>query len=199
MKKEQSGKNYNMDRRGARARETEERIIAAATALWMEKALSDISLEHVAAKAGVTARTVYRKFESKEGLFGEAIRRGADELATKRRRCAAGQIEDILDTLLEEYEAMGDAVIRTIKTTDELDIAGALLEKGRELHRSWCAEVFGPWLVCAEEDQQLRLDAFVSATEIYLWHLLRREYAYSPAHTRAVMQALIEALTSKYS
>lgn len=199
MRKEPSDKNYNMDKRGALARATEERIIAAATALWMEKALSDISLESVAAKAGVTARTVYRKFESKEGLFGEAIRRGADELATQRRRCATGQIDDILDTLLEEYEAMGDAVIRTIKTTDELDIAGALLGKGRELHRSWCDEVFGPWLGCADEERQLRLDAFVSATEIYLWHLLRREYAYSPAHTRAVMRALIEALTDKYS
>lgn len=54
-------------------------ILDAAHALFLEHGYS-VSIDDIAAAAGVSKQTVYARFASKEGLFEAAVRAGADEL-----------------------------------------------------------------------------------------------------------------------
>ena len=51
---------YRMDKRAVAAQQTGQRIIQATTDLYMERWLEDLTLDEVAARAGVTVQTVYR-------------------------------------------------------------------------------------------------------------------------------------------
>ena len=62
-------RTYRQTRRADATGRTREGILAAAQALFREDPRLDPSLETVAERAGVSARTVLRQFGSKEGLF----------------------------------------------------------------------------------------------------------------------------------
>lgn len=59
--------------RAAKAASTRERILEAATKLFLEDGYSSTSLESVALSANVTKPTVYSHFQSKKGLFDAVI------------------------------------------------------------------------------------------------------------------------------
>jgi len=61
------------DRRTARARETEERIVRAAHALFIERGYAGTSLADVAEAADVAARTVYVRFGTKAALIKRVV------------------------------------------------------------------------------------------------------------------------------
>ncbi|HEY7850198.1 MAG TPA: helix-turn-helix domain-containing protein, partial [Ktedonobacterales bacterium] len=61
-------RRYRMTSRATAAAETAQRILRATTDLYMERWLEDLTLEEVAARAGVTVQTVLRRFGSKTGL-----------------------------------------------------------------------------------------------------------------------------------
>ena len=70
--------------------------------------------------------------------------------------------------------------------------ARAVAEAGRATHRAWCARVFAPALPGPDAPAYAaRLDAFVAATDLSLWKLLRRDLGRSAAETKAVLLALL--------
>jgi AcrR family transcriptional regulator len=66
-------RTYNSPSRTARARETRQRILAAATRLFIEHGYAATSVNDVAGEVGVTARLVYLTFPSKRALLDGAI------------------------------------------------------------------------------------------------------------------------------
>lgn len=184
-----------MAARAASAGRTEDAILLAAVDLWREKPLDEITLNAIAERAGASVQTVIRHFGSKDGVFAACIERDPAGIRAGRDRAPAGNHEASIDALLEHYERDGPAVLRTLALQDRLDAAAAVAEAGRRDHRAWCARVFEPYLSPAASDgREARLDAFAAATDLYLWHLLRRDLGRSLADTRNVMLTLVAGL-----
>jgi AcrR family transcriptional regulator len=196
MKLEPSAiRSYQMGVRAELTAETGRKIIQAATELWRVKSLDDLTLQEVADRAGVTVQTVIRRFGSKEGLIEAAIASGETGVRNEEDDVPAGDIEQVLEYILAHYERDGDAVLRTLAIEDKLAAAMRLAEHGRLVHRTWCARVFTPYLPPADDDAYpARLDAFVAATDLYLWKLIRRDLGRTAEQTRQVISALLYAL-----
>ncbi len=184
-----------MRARAEQAAETARKIIQAITDLWREKSIDDITLQEVADRAGVTVQTVIRRYGSKEGLIEAAIASGDTGVRDDQDEAPAGDIEQVLDYILAHYERDGDAVLRTLALEDKLPAAKRLAEHGRQVHRDWCARVFAPYLPAVDDaTYSVRLDAFVAATDLYLWKLIRRDLGRTADQTRRVISTLLHAL-----
>ena len=192
-------RNYNMELRATKAAQTEKRILEAAQALWLELPYHEITLEKVAERACVTVRTILRKFESKEGLFIAGIENEESITILSRNEDPSKPISETLKSLLDEYEQMGDASIRTIMSSESVPIAKHILEKARMVHKTWCEKIFAAYLPNKKSSSySVRLFSFVSATEFYLWKLLRRDIGLSQKETLEVFENMIEGLILKY-
>ncbi|MBA4157392.1 MAG: TetR family transcriptional regulator [Gemmatimonadetes bacterium] len=198
MKGKPATRSYRMRARADAATQTARDILGAASALWREKALDELTLQEIAERAGVSVQTVIRRFGSKEGVI-EACIVEADAAGIEAERDAApiGNIERVVKVLFGHYERDGDAVLRTLAQEDKLAAAKAIVTRGRQAHRLWCARVFAPYLPSRDADGYSdRLDAFVAATDIYLWKLLRRDLGRSPEQAQRVIGILLSGLVS---
>ncbi|MFO7824647.1 MAG: hypothetical protein R6V72_11975, partial [Cyclobacterium sp.] len=66
---------------------------------------------------------------------------------------------------------------------------------GRAYHREWCEKIFAPFLPDPENpDYEQKLLSFITATEFYLWKLLRRDLNKSREATFVVFKSLVEGL-----
>lgn len=73
MREPVKGKTEAGRRREARARATRDRIVAAATALFLERGYSATTVEAIASEAGVAPATVYQAFGTKAGILAKAL------------------------------------------------------------------------------------------------------------------------------
>ncbi len=143
----------------------------------------------------MTVQTVIRRYGSKEGLIEAAIASGETGVRDDQDEVPAGDIKQVLDYILAHYEHDGDAVLRTLALEDKLPAAKRLAEHGRQVHRAWCASVFRPYLPTVDnETYSVRLDAFVAATDLYLWKLIRRDLGRTVEQTRQAISTLLYAL-----
>jgi hypothetical protein len=100
-----------------------------------------------------------------------------------------------LNILLAHYERDGDAVLRNLAVEEKIPIAKVVADEGRRVHRQACERVFAPYLPDADHPTYgTRLDAFVAATDLYVWKLLRRDLRRSADETRQVFLSLINGL-----
>ena len=197
MKSPSPARGYRMAARAEAAARTARGILAAAAELWRERPIDEITLEAIAERAGVAARTVIRRFGSRAGVIAACIEADAAGIVSERGQAAAGDVEGALAVLLAHYERDGDAVLRTLALEEKVPEARAIAQAGRAGHRAWCARVFAPYLPPSDDDaRELRLDAFVAATDLYAWKLLRRDLGRSADETGRVMRALVDGLVS---
>jgi AcrR family transcriptional regulator len=190
---------YRMRARADAAEQTGRAILEAASTLWREKALDEFTLQEIADRAGVTVQTVLRRFGSKDGVFEAAIKADATKIEAERDVAPAGDVDGGLAVLLNHYERDGDAVLRTLALEGRVAAADAIVKRGRKAHREWCARIFAPWLPASSAaGYATRLDAFVAATDIYLWKLFRRDLGRSAARTRQVIRILLQGLIAAH-
>ena len=198
MKTIEKKRTYHMSERAEQVARNDRRILNAMADLWLEVPLPELTLEKVAQKSGVTVRTILRKFGSREGLLKACIENDGERFTKKRMEVTPGDLPGILDALLDEYERMGDALIRTLTVEYNFPSTKELLRKARSIHREWCAYVFGPYLPPNLSDHyETVLSAFIAATEFYLWKLLRRDLGKSPEQCRQIFLFTLEGLASK--
>jgi AcrR family transcriptional regulator len=186
---------YRMTARAEAAERTAEAIMQSAVRLWRKGGIDQITLDDVARGAGVSTRTVIRRFGSREGLIAACIEADASGLVEERRSARPGEVDEALDMLLDHYERDGDAVLRTLAIEDRIPEARAIAENGRASHRTWCATVFGPFIPAPVSGEDVcRLDAFVAATDLFTWRLFRRDLGRTLPETRRAMRVLIDGL-----
>lgn len=169
------------------------RIIEAALALFEERWIDQIALEHVAQRARVTVPTILRHFGSKEGLFAAAGRLANDTATGQRAEAPAGDLEGAVDNLVEHYELAGDRVIKLLAQEGHYPQLHELLEEGRAKHREWVERVLGPYIAQRPDHERARLRAeLVALCDVQTWKLLRRDSGLSRDETRL---ALLEMLS----
>jgi AcrR family transcriptional regulator len=92
----------------ARGAATRERILETAYQLFYERGFARISMDAVAARAGVTKRTLYNHFTSKDALLGGILKRQS-ALAVARVRAWAtqqsGTAADLVETIFAGLSA----------------------------------------------------------------------------------------------
>lgn len=190
-----SKRKYNMSIRTKKAEATEKSILKAIGELWINNPIRDITLEMIADKAGVTERTVLRKFGSKDELYETAIKQDAAGIQSIKDEAETGNIEQSVQTLMKEYSLTGMAAIRTLAVEFEFPIAGKILKKGRESHKFWCERVFGPYLPPVHHPKYtLYLGAIYASTDVNKWKLLHKDLGYSEQETASIFKMTIESI-----
>jgi AcrR family transcriptional regulator len=190
-------RGYRMAARAEAAARTGRDILAATAALWRERPMDEITLAAIAERAGVSVRTVIRRFGSREGVIAACIQADAAGIVAERDQAPAGDVEGALAVLLAHYERDGDAVLRTLPLEETVPEARAIVQAGRAGHRAWCARVFASFLPPpADGGYGIRLDALVAATDLYAWKLLRRDLGRSAEQTAQVIRILVDGLLS---
>lgn len=186
---------YRMAKRSAAAQETGRRIIQATIELYMERWLEDLTLEDVAARAGVTVQTVLRRFGSKSGLIqatGETLK---EAIISQRSAAPVGDIAGAVANLIEHYEATGDLTMRTLAQEQRHAALGAFAEQGRAIHRAWVETTFAPfWEGYSTPSRQNLITQLIVVTDLYVWKLMRRDMGFEREKTAHEIQSLVNAV-----
>lgn len=186
-----------MEARAGAAQRTRESILQAAYDCWSELNYDEVSLEQIAARAGVTKQTVIRVFGSKDQLaFATADWQRPREEA--QRWVEPGDVTAAIEVLVTSYERMGDANVRVLALEQRVPAIGYLLQQARKSHRGWIERVFKPCLPKRKgATYERRVMAFYAATDVTTWKLLRRDFGLSRHDTAAVMLTLVSSLAEK--
>lgn len=189
-------RKYEMKSRAESAARTSSDIIRVIGRLWLHLPMQEITLEKVAQEAGVSVRTILRKYGSREGLFEAAMKEDAAGIQSIKDEAETGNIPQAVSVLMKEYELTGMAGIRTLAAEQEFALAGKMLRKGRKMHMQWCARVFAPYLPSSKHRQyRVMLGAYYAATDIYAWKLLRKDLHYTRQETEIIFIRTLEGLT----
>jgi AcrR family transcriptional regulator len=186
---------YRMLARAEAAATTAERIIDAAVEVFWELPTDQISLEEIARRAGVTVQTVIRRFGGRDGLLAAAVEREAEKIGRQRDEAVPGDPAGAVRVLIEHYELLGDRVIKMLAEEQRIPALKAIVDRGRTLHRNWCARVFAPALSGLRGlERERRLAQFVALCDVYTWKLLRRDARLSRSQTELAMTELLNPL-----
>jgi AcrR family transcriptional regulator len=175
-----------------------ESILASASQLFGELRYDQVSLDDVAAQAGVTVRTVVRRFGSKESLFGAVSGERAMSIRRARDAVPAGDVPKAVKLLVGTYEDWGDEVLHLL--SQERGLAGVTntVEAGRRYHAAWVERAFSPLLgELTAAVRRRRLGQLVAVTDIYYWKVLRRDVGLSRADVEASLRELIGAIVER--
>lgn len=189
---------YTMRTRAEGVARTRSRILEATWTLAGEVLLAQLSLDAVAARAGVSVQTVLRQFGSRAGLL-EATRQHATAAVEAERRPPHGDRAEAMRVLLDHYELRGDAVLLLLSQESTDPLVRSITDQGRRLHREWVRAVFADELAAAGDDGdggdggELE-DLLVVATDVFTWKLLRRDRDLSRTRTEARMNRLADAV-----
>ena len=185
---------YRQTSRAQATEETATRILDAFSARIRDDWFDQVTLEQVARDAGVTVPTIIRRFGNKEGLLS-ATQQRMDREILGRRTILPGDIHGAVRVVIEDYEAVGDLVMRSLAQEDRYAGFKTITDVGRAGHREWIEGVFRPWLDGLDAGaRQARLDGLVIATDLYVWKLVRRDMGRTTEHLRALMLQLIDAI-----
>lgn len=188
-----SGKRaYSMVLRAAKAEATRARIRQAAAELHAERLWDDFTLEEVAKRAGTTVQTVLRIYGSREALSVLAIEASADR---QRPATPPGDIAAAVRVLYDDYEEIGDRVIRHLADELRYRSLAPRMELGRQGHRQWVESAFAPQLEAREGDARRNLlHTLIAATDVYVWKLLRRDLGLDRAGAERLVADMIRAI-----
>ncbi|HET8864004.1 MAG TPA: helix-turn-helix domain-containing protein, partial [Solirubrobacterales bacterium] len=165
---------YRMGVRAEAAEATVRRVLDVALRLFTDNPYNDVSLELVAAEAGVSKRTVLRRFGSKEALFGEAMTQARDEMIADRQAAPLGDVPGAVANVIGNYERWGMNRLRLLEQEDRIPLIAEWVQGGREWHWGWVERVFAPQLKGIRgAKRRRRLAALVVLTDVYTWRLLR--------------------------
>jgi AcrR family transcriptional regulator len=195
MKIEERRRPYRMDARARSAAATGERILDSAVAVFWERPVSEIPLDEVACRAGVSVQTVIRRFGGKDALFEAAMQREFERVRRQREAARPGDVRGAVRDLIDHYEDIGDGVLRMLAEEDRTPGVRQIADTGRAYHRDWCARVFGPTLDGLKRaERKRRLAQLIAVTDVLTWKLLRRDAALSRAQTELAVNELLQPL-----
>jgi AcrR family transcriptional regulator len=191
-----SGKRrYRMAARAHAAAATRSSIAGAWLALSHELDYDEITLDVVAARAGVTVQTVIRHFGSKEELFITVAREVAAEEAARRAESPIGDVARAVQAVVGHYERIGDIVLRLLGQENRFPAIREMTDEGRRIHYEWVERAFAPFLADSKGAERHRRRAqLIALTDVYTWKLLRRDLGLGRRQTQAAMAEMVGAL-----
>jgi AcrR family transcriptional regulator len=180
----------------ARARAQErnrDALVDAALNQFYEGRWQKVSLEALAARAGVTKQTLLRHFGSKDGLLLQALLRGAEQVLDQRWSAPTDDIAGAVANLVDHYEAWGERALRIGAWQDGPAFLAKLSQTARQLHYDWVEYAFGTWLDRREgEARARRRAALIALCDVHTWRLLSHDLGLPRSQVRATLTEAIE-------
>jgi AcrR family transcriptional regulator len=174
---------------------TRDALTAAAQSEFFAGRWEEVSLDAIAAGAGVTKQTLLRHFGSKDGLLEWALERGCDEIREQRFNAPTGDVAGAVENLLEHYETWGERAIRIAAVDGLGGVAGGLGRRARQLHYDWVDHAFGSLLEGpSAKDRGRRRAALIALCDAHTWWLLSHDLELPPAEVRATLINAIQRL-----
>jgi AcrR family transcriptional regulator len=136
-------RRYRQGARALAAERTRTSILVAAGLAFSAEPYDEVSLERIAATAGVTVQSVLRIFRSKEALFEAAAQRALQEIRSQEPESDPARAVAAMCALYEEW---GDATHRLLAQVDRVPAIRAVLERGRAHHLAQVRALFGKHL-----------------------------------------------------
>lgn len=187
-------RRYEQSARAEAVQARRDAIVRAAIERFMTMNYEEITLELIAADAGVSLKTVTRQFGTKEELLlAAAAQRGRDEW--DNRVVPPGDIDGVVAALAERYDRLSTANMQLIRLETRIEAVSTIIKKARKDHWNWLAVTFEQWL---QRDRQERLAALFGATEIYVWHTLRHHFGMSRRAAENAMRDTLRALVERW-
>ena len=188
-------RSYTMSTRAHSVRATGERILEAALARFSTSYYDDVTLDEIAAGAGVTVQTVMRRFGSKAGLARALTESTSATIAAQRGEAPVGDVAGAIPILVEHYEQFGDLAMLLLRQEERVPAIADATTIGKRSHAEWVAHVFAPWLEASTDDARQLLHAQLIATcDVYTWYLLRRQSGLSRASTQQALTELVKGV-----
>jgi AcrR family transcriptional regulator len=186
---------YRMRARAEAAAETGRRILEAVIELHRERFWDQVSLEDIAERAGVTVRTVIRRFGSKERLIEAAAEEGTRQVTHQRYKAPIGDIEGAVNNLVDHYEEWGDTALRLLAQEERVPAFRPITDAARAFHYEWVERTFAPLLAERTGEERRRLLAeLIAICDVYFWKLLHRDLGLSREQTEVAIRETILAL-----
>ena len=186
---------YRMRARAEAAAETRRRILEATIELHRERFWDQVSLEDIAERAGVTVRTVIRRFGSKERLIEAAAEEGTRRVMHQRYQAPVGDIEGAVNNLVDHYEEWADSALWLLAQEERVAAFRSITEAARAFHHEWVERTFAPLLAKRTGEARRRLLAeLIAVCDVYFWKLLRRDLGLSREQTELAIRETILAL-----
>jgi AcrR family transcriptional regulator len=187
--------SVRVDGRNARSERTREAIVDSLLSFVRADAALPTT-EAIAARAGVTQRTLFNNFDDIRSLFVSAIdrqvRRVVDALP---QPSGTGPLAERIREYVTQLCASMDEVsaVRWVVLTHENDDLRAGLQRVRSATRERLAALLAPELDGLDQDDRSEvLDAAELVTDPISWRLLRRQRGLSKAGaTRLMSRALL--------
>jgi AcrR family transcriptional regulator len=188
-------RRYRMGARAEATEATRSSIAAAWLALLRSLDYDEITLDAVAADAGVTVQTVIRHFGSKEELFSTVVHEVAGEEVARRAEAEVGNIDDAIRIVIEHYERIGDLVLRLLAQEDRFPAIREVTDSGRLVHYEWVERSFAPFLTeLRGADRRRRRAQLVALSDVFTWKLLRRDLGLTRRQAHVAMAEMVSAL-----
>jgi AcrR family transcriptional regulator len=190
-----SQRAYRMVARAESAEETGHRLIAAMTELFCERPFEEVTLDAVAARAGVTLQTLLRRFGSKSGLLAAAAAHGLARVEAQRIAVPVGDVRAAMANLFDHYEEWGAIALRLLAAEERFAEIAAITHKGRALHATWVNHAFLPALARRRGRARERLRVqLVAVCDVSMWKVLRRDLDMPRASAEDAMLGIVDAL-----
>jgi AcrR family transcriptional regulator len=184
---------YDMTQRGESAERTRLAIVDAALSFIPQRMWEELTIEEIAMRAGVSVRTVLRRFGSKDGLVEAAAERARELVADQRRGDRPGDLDSSIAELVEHYERWGDNAMWLLDHRRSVPVLEQVAVDGTRLHEDWVRRVFAPQLAAhpARSALRRRLAAALGAvTDVHTWEMLRRRSGLSRDETETALREL---------
>lgn len=184
-------RTYDMTNRARSSSQTRERIVSATENLLASGPVEEVTLLAIAGDAGVTVQTVLRHMDSRDGCFRAVRERVQRRVQHQRESSAPGDVAAAITTLMAHYEADGRLMLNLLAQEARNGFAAEAASSGRDYHRAWVDRCLGPRV--RRRDEQT-LDTLVTATDLYVWKLLRLDLGRSAEQSEAVVTRLVHAI-----
>ncbi len=191
----------NYKRQASIKEETRRRIVGATIGLLNRMWVDEMTLAHIAERAGVSVQSIMRHFGSKESIVRSLT------LADVEAALAPGD-SDLLHVVHEPrtvvreifslYEKAGDPGVPLELQAARFPALGQLATAGRRRHREWLEACFSNKLeATSTADRELLITQLLHLTDHYSWHLYRNVYRLSRADAERALTQLIECALAR--
>jgi AcrR family transcriptional regulator len=187
------------DGRQLRRERNREAVVEALLDLYAEGNLRP-NAEEIAARSGLSPRSLFRYFDDVDDLIRSAIDRQLERAlphvpidATVDAPLAI-RIEALIEQRFRLFDAVGNAAAVSRLRAPFEPLFASTLARNREFLRSQMAELFAPELAKTGTDSSGTLAAADVITSFESRHLLIDDQGLSPAKAKAVMAGALSAL-----
>ena len=108
---------------------------------------------------------------------------------------AFGSTAAAVTALFDDYESIGDRVVRMLAEEHRVADLGEMAAIGRRMHRQWVEAAFATRLPTRRgRARDEVLTSLLTATDVYVWKLLRRDFGLGRAAAERVVVRLAEGV-----